>query len=176
MDPEPCALAAQQFQLCLLKGGVGQAAVLTSVGSMPSSRNCCRERTSLLLRLWLGLPAPVARRTCRGLWWEEREEVGCCTGLLPLLDHTSCSRLRLNSPLLSLCGLLRLPFSVPADEEEEEEVTWWDHQPFFKTIRAASGLQLLLLLYGSLKCLKSSMSHFTHPYCQKSGHTFTFII
>lgn len=34
-------------------------------------------------------------------------------GLLPLLDHTSWSKLRLNSPLLSLCGLLRLPFSVP---------------------------------------------------------------
>lgn len=40
--------------------------------------------------------------SCRGLWWEEREEVGCWTGLLPLLDHTSWSRLRLNSPLLSL--------------------------------------------------------------------------
>lgn len=84
---------------------------------MPSSRNCCRESTSLLPRLWLGLLAPVARRTCKGLWWDEREEVGCCTGLLPLLDHTSCSRLRLNSPLLSLCGLLRLPFSVPAGTE-----------------------------------------------------------
>lgn len=41
-------------------------------------------------------------RSCRGLWWEERDEVGCWTGLLPLLDHTSWSKLRLNSPLLSL--------------------------------------------------------------------------
>lgn len=39
-------------------------------------------------------------RSCRGLWWEERE--GCWMGLLPLLDQTSWSKLRLNSPLLSL--------------------------------------------------------------------------
>lgn len=88
--------------------------MFTSVGSIPSSRNCCRESTSPL-RHWVGLLALVFGsrdfRSCRGLWWEDRED--CWMGLLPLLDHTSWSRLRLNSPLLSLCGLLRLPFSVP---------------------------------------------------------------
>lgn len=55
--------------------------------------------------------------SCNGLWWEERDIVGCWTGLLPLLDHKSWSRLKLNSPLLSLWGLLRLPFSVPAKND-----------------------------------------------------------
>lgn len=95
---------------------------LTSAGSIPSSRNCCRDRTSLgepifLICAWAETAAvPDGSRdlrSCRGLWWEERKEAGCWTGLLPLLDHTSWSRLKLNSPLLSLWGLLRLPFSVP---------------------------------------------------------------
>ena len=89
---------------------------LTSAGSMPSSKNCCRERTSWVRVLragpWAGLMGSRARHGCKGLWWEVR--AGCCwVGLLPLLDHTSWSRLRLNSPLLSLCGRLRQPFSAP---------------------------------------------------------------
>ena len=64
-----------------------------------------------------GVGVSRALRSCRGLWWEERDG-GCWTGLLPLLDHTSASRLRLNSPLLSLCGRLRLPFNVPARDNQ----------------------------------------------------------
>lgn len=83
-----------------------------SAGSIPSSRNCCRESTSVagdpVFLIWVCAELPAAvdgsrdLRSCRGLWWDEREDVGCWTGLLPLLDHTSWSKLRLNSPLLSL--------------------------------------------------------------------------
>lgn len=60
---------------------------LTSAGSIPSSRNCCRESTSFpgeaVFLSWVCAGLPVAvdgstdLRSCMGLWWEEREEVGC---------------------------------------------------------------------------------------------------
>lgn len=50
---------------------------------------------------------------------------------------------------------------------DEVEVTWWENH-LFSTVRAASGLKLLLLLY----CI----SQFINTTSQRFGHTFSCIL